>query len=60
MPEDERIKTIRLCGMLVYLEAAQRQEKDIDTCTLDITEFLNRIKTKYTGKDKGDVNVDAV
>ena len=54
MEDDEKIKAIRLCGILVYLEAAKRQEMNIETCIEKLTEFLDKLRTKYEG------NADAV
>ena len=58
MPEDEKIKVVRLCGILTYLDAAKRKEMTVDECVDSVTEFLDKIRSKYVSQEEG--NADAI
>ena len=52
MPEDEKIKVIRLCVILSYVESAQKQNLTIDECILSLTLFLDKITSKYVSEEE--------
>jgi hypothetical protein len=47
----EKVKVVRLCGILSYLEALQQQNITVDTAVKNLTEFLDKTVIKYTGGD---------
>ena len=56
--KDEKVRAVRLCGVLAYLIAMQEQNIDISSGIKQLESFLNKIVKKYTGdnpeEEKGD------
>ena len=49
--QEEKVRIIRLCGILAYLESAQSQNMSIDSCIKSLESFLKKVTKKYTGGD---------
>jgi hypothetical protein len=49
-PED-KIKLVRLCGILAYLEAVDAQGMTIQSAIKNLEKFLDKVVVDYTGGD---------
>ena len=50
-PQEDKVKIIRLCGILSYIEAAEEAGMTIMETRRQLTHFLDKIVTPYTGGD---------
>jgi hypothetical protein len=48
---EEKIKIVRLCGILSYLEALKSQNMNIDGAIKQLENFLDKIILPYIGGD---------
>lgn len=50
-PQAEKVKIVRLCGVLAYLEAALEQNMTLESASKHLKNFLDKLVIKYTGSN---------
>ena len=56
----EKIRMIRLCTILAYIEAADRQQMTIRACCISIETFLETFREKFEGEENKSSNSEIV
>ena len=49
--QEDKVKIVRLCGILAYMEAVESQNMTLSDAIRQLENFLDKIVKQYTGGD---------